>query len=538
MKKKVVLENRADVWDAKKRYKVNQSVIFNGFSYQNITGGNSSPDLLTDWVAVSDEAIEFTSQLTNDGDGLSPFATDDNVVHKSGVESVSGVKTFVDLINFLNGISASRTTNLSLPIIELSNYDGPNRTTKLRFSNNSASFDLGMEDEVGTLFQLKYAGTIAYFNIDRFTGRMALGYGAQTPYATLSVKDGAASGNTRLVVQAGIGQTSDLIETRSNSNQQLFRVDKDGNIKYYKNLNKLIVISGDSFSNDISGAGGVGDFPQYFLFNQENHDWQHVVTAVAGRTVATMLANYATEITPYARTQEHQERMLMLYGGINDMSFGRSAVDVYNDLKSMWSNAKAEGFKIIAFRICSATGLTAPQEAQRVALNDLISSDTSLYDYLVYADVLFPNPADTSFFSDGTHLNLVGAQYLGEHVLDVVYGNKFSKVAINSIALGYEEKLQTKSSIEVKNIKANGAGEFTGKVSGANATASNEFITLGQLTIVNTTTTDLSLSTLNATYPTAIPGFEVHCMDIISGGPTIYKKTASGWVILRVILVT
>jgi len=52
MKKKVILENGTDVWDAKKRYKVNQCVLFNGISYQNVTGANSSPDSLTDWVLV------------------------------------------------------------------------------------------------------------------------------------------------------------------------------------------------------------------------------------------------------------------------------------------------------------------------------------------------------------------------------------------------------------------------------------------------------------------------------------------------------
>lgn len=55
--------------------------------------------------------------------------------------------------------------------------------------------------------------------------------------------------------------------------------------------------------------------------------------------------------------------------------------------------------------------------------------------------------------------------------------------------------------------------------------------------VVNATTTELSLATLNATYVNVLPGFEVHCMSIIIEGPTIYKKTATGWVTLRVIAV-
>jgi len=55
MKKKVILDNGVDIWDSKKRYKVNQSVLFNGLSYQNITGGNSSPDSLVDWILVDEK---------------------------------------------------------------------------------------------------------------------------------------------------------------------------------------------------------------------------------------------------------------------------------------------------------------------------------------------------------------------------------------------------------------------------------------------------------------------------------------------------
>jgi hypothetical protein len=81
-------------------------------------------------------------------------------------------------------------------------------------------------------------------------------------------------------------------------------------------------------------------------------------------------------------------------------------------------------------------------------------------------------------------------------------------------------------------VDPNGNGMFNGKVSGAAATASNDFINLGQLTAVNTTTSLLSLATLNATYPAAFSGFEVHCR-LISTGPIIYKKDVSGWLEIK-----
>jgi len=50
------------IWNAKRRYKVNSVVKFGNAVYQNSTGRNSSPDLLTDWVLIKDD-VSGTTQL-------------------------------------------------------------------------------------------------------------------------------------------------------------------------------------------------------------------------------------------------------------------------------------------------------------------------------------------------------------------------------------------------------------------------------------------------------------------------------------------
>jgi hypothetical protein len=52
---------------------------------------------------------------------------------------------------------------------------------------------------------------------------------------------------------------------------------------------------------------------------------------------------------------------------------------------------------------------------------------------------------------------------------------------------------------------------------------------LGLNIVTNTTTTALSLSTLNSTYPDSIVGFRVQC-ESITAGKLIYEKTSTGWV--------
>ena len=60
---------------------------------------------------------------------------------------------------------------------------------------------------------------------------------------------------------------------------------------------------------------------------------------------------------------------------------------------------------------------------------------------------------------------------------------------------------------------------------------------LGLNVVTNTTTTSLSLSTLNATYPNAIVGFRVHCASI-TAGKLIYEKISTGWVSYSVTLIS
>lgn len=55
---KVITTNTNNVWDSKKRYKVNSVVSHNDILYQNITGKNSSPDTLVDWIVS--KALDFS----------------------------------------------------------------------------------------------------------------------------------------------------------------------------------------------------------------------------------------------------------------------------------------------------------------------------------------------------------------------------------------------------------------------------------------------------------------------------------------------
>ena len=64
---KLNLENTASVWDANRRYKVNDLVYWLGKKYQNLTGKNSEPGVGTDWFfdnLLKPEPVSFVAAST------------------------------------------------------------------------------------------------------------------------------------------------------------------------------------------------------------------------------------------------------------------------------------------------------------------------------------------------------------------------------------------------------------------------------------------------------------------------------------------
>lgn len=67
MQSKVTLVNSNQNWSQKRRYKINNVVSYLGSIYQNSTGINTDPSLLTDWVTVNkvnNEVQTYTEILT------------------------------------------------------------------------------------------------------------------------------------------------------------------------------------------------------------------------------------------------------------------------------------------------------------------------------------------------------------------------------------------------------------------------------------------------------------------------------------------
>lgn len=186
---------------------------------------------------------------------------------------------------------------------------------------------------------------------------------------------------------------------------------------------KAIVYEGDSFT-DIScgGAYCATNYPsQIGNYNTNVARAQQINVASSGQRLSTFISSgqYASQIQPNKPPSNKERVILSLMIGINDFFDGRTASQVYNDLKTVWAQAKADGFTVVAFTLTRSTNGTVDPLA--AATSALIASDPSLYDYLVRTDLILPNPADLAYYeSDGLHLNANGSKKLAQELARVL----------------------------------------------------------------------------------------------------------------------
>ena len=156
----------------------------------------------------------------------------------------------------------------------------------------------------------------------------------------------------------------------------------------------VIVVDGDSRS----AGTGVGDWPTR-LGNIPPFTGATITSvAASGAQTTDRIADFSTEVTPLAPSAG-KRGLYMCYLGVNDVfQIGginvSSPRDIYDNLVTLWTDAKALGFEVVAFTLqhhsYTAAGITEPEQRQ-VQLNKLILSDPSKYDFLIPLHELIPD---------------------------------------------------------------------------------------------------------------------------------------------------
>jgi len=224
---------------------------------------------------------------------------------------------------------------------------------------------------------------------------------------TLSTISGAGSGTYTLTRDAdktnSIAIGKDAVNTKDYQTVIGTPFTKENMIYGVLGYRKVIA-EGDSFFNDSD------DIPYYLKDSSAYFGKAGVVNyAVAGETTTQMRSEYATEGHASRPTLSGDDYWFMMYGGINDLLGSITADSIYKNLKYIWAQARADGYRTIGFTVINSLALSGPQEAQRVILNDSILSNPNLVDYVIDVEKQFNPSIDPGNFYDATHLS-VGAR--------------------------------------------------------------------------------------------------------------------------------
>ena len=194
-----------------------------------------------------------------------------------------------------------------------------------------------------------------------------------------------------------------------------------------------IVCEGDSLTDVAGPTGPSGIWPlQLLSYLPELRAASYANVATSGEKAQQMQYEYATQGHLYA-PKPGQLGLFTLLAGTNDIGAGTSGSTTFTYLQYIWAAARADGFRVMAFTVpqnasCAASGTL---EIQRQALNSLILSATSNWDYCVDIDKILTY----TDMSDNTHPTVTGNGKIAGLVAQVLQGMGQNHSSIGSMTI-------------------------------------------------------------------------------------------------------
>lgn len=396
-------------------------------------------------TAVPDSAYTFTFKLYTQSSGGSAVWTEtQSLTTSSGIfnTQLGSVATFPS-----NLFSSNPTLYLGITVNSDSEMTPRQRvgSSPYAFTADEVAFS-GMRAaaQTNTLDNLSFAQTWNWSTISSGSG-LSIGI----------TNTGAVDTATLNLTTASTGTNAYALRVNDDgtyADSSPFVIDKDGNvgvgivsptsklqvsggtstfdsIDFTTYNNRRFVFEGDSLTDATGLTGPTGVWPVQ-LSNVSSYvkSGQRYNVATSGQRVAQMTSQYTAQVSPYKPIRSTDDTYFFLWAGTNDIGNGDSSATIYANLKTLWANAKTNGFNVVAFTVTPRSDYTVGngRETTRLALNNLILSDPTLYDYLVRPDVYFPTSSNTTYYSDGIHLtataNLALAKQIGS-LLSQSYAN-------------------------------------------------------------------------------------------------------------------
>ncbi len=123
-----------------------------------------------------------------------------------------------------------------------------------------------------------------------------------------------------------------------------------------------------------------------------------------------------------SKSNVHYDWVIIQAGG-NDLGWDRTAEEIFQALKAVWSIALKSGTKVLALTVTEHAGASAKNMERLRALNELISSHredgfftADIAKAIPYTDM--PEEERKKIWDDGVHLKKLGYERMGDAVAD------------------------------------------------------------------------------------------------------------------------
>jgi hypothetical protein len=153
------------------------------------------------------------------------------------------------------------------------------------------------------------------------------------------------------------------------------------------------------------------------IISQLKNNCTYVNKGVGGYKGADMATHFATDVTPHFVNDGETINLLFVFEFANDMYYGATAQQAYDNIKSCCQQAKATGWVVYPLTAPYSTRVTNIDDANILLLQDHSFADGVINQYSVLGQSVMSN---SIYSCDGTHLKDAGIAIQVNYILSQI----------------------------------------------------------------------------------------------------------------------
>jgi lysophospholipase L1-like esterase len=280
------------------------------------------------------------------------------------------------------------------------------------FGGNANGNDLTSDGRFHTIGVTRNGTAVSFF-MDGVPAGTATVAATATSHNTIAI--GAALNPTPVATSVNVRMkeifaANSVMTAQDHANAHAYLVAKFPNVYPPLSTNTVFFI-GDSITNGAGYLNPVSTIPYVCANTSSFSKWYNL--GYGGFTLTQLNGIYSTNIAPLI-SRHTGTCTAVVFAGTNDIVGNATGAATIAQLTTLCNAIKATkpGIRVVVVTCLPRTAITAGRETERQAYNSSMISGFSAYaDALVqvHTDANLANPANTTYYADGSHLTAAGA---------------------------------------------------------------------------------------------------------------------------------